>query len=500
MISNRFDNLSDSEEWKSVENLYKENQAELSVLQTNLVNKYGFSKVLAEDSILYELSGFVYNENTSFKNFFFFNLLLFYTIFLFLVLIFPILFVYRIFRKKYAYAILFEEMWDSRSLYSRFYKGIYNHIKSKDIALLLTSPNLKKETSIKNIEGWNDNVVDTRMSNLLYDYKIVYKIFKNDYLFGVTLFKASNKVNLLYIYLRLLRRMLMHSSQVDTVSSKVIISAVDYYWNPIKYFYYKKNIDKIVLIQHNHKYNYLYGRALMYCDNYFAHSTHSIDKISINQDSVIKSIGSLQVYDFIKNSKDKLKYDILFINQTVNDNLKDGTPLLDQDLLIKSHSKLIDNFTQYLNKNKDIKVVYMTKPTYMEVEPAKSIRKSFDTNKNIDFFSAYGKSTFDLVSKSKVIINMYSSVGREAYGMDKKVLWVNYDNCCSLFDLDIAEDDIHTLVTDNSYQAFEERINLLLSDDKEVDNHYKKLKEKYMNIQENPAKIIAAKINEILEK
>ena len=142
----------------------------------------------------------------------------------------------------------------------------------------------------------------------------------------------------------------------------------------------------------------------------------------------------------------------------------------------------------------------MTKPTYMEVEPAKSIRKSFDTNKNIDFFSAYGKSTFDLVSKSKVIINMYSSVGREAYGMDKKVLWVNYDNCCSLFDLDIAEDDIHTLVTDNSYQAFEERINLLLSDDKEVDNHYKKLKEKYMNIQENPAKIIAAKINEILEK
>ena len=71
MISNRFDNLSDSEEWKSVENLYKENQAELSVLQTNLVNKYGFSKVLAEDSILYELSGFVYNENTSFKNFFF---------------------------------------------------------------------------------------------------------------------------------------------------------------------------------------------------------------------------------------------------------------------------------------------------------------------------------------------------------------------------------------------------------------------------------------------
>jgi ribulose 1,5-bisphosphate carboxylase large subunit-like protein len=56
------------------------------------------------------------------------------------------------------------------------------------------------------------------------------------------------------------------------------------------------------------------------------------------------------------------------------------------------------------------------------------------------------------------------------------------------------------MISDNSYEAFEKRVNLLLSANKEVEEHYKKLKEKYMNIQENPAKIVANKIYELLEK
>ncbi len=55
------------------------------------------------------------------------------------------------------------------------------------------------------------------------------------------------------------------------------------------------------------------------------------------------------------------------------------------------------------------------------------------------------------------------------------------------------------MIDDNSYKAFEKRINLLLSENKEVNEHYKKLKEKYMNINENPAKVVADKVLELLK-
>ena len=125
------------------------------------------------------------------------------------------------------------------------------------------------------------------------------------------------------------------------------------------------------------------------------------------------------------------------------------------------------------------------------------IKNIFKYIPNITFKEAYGKETFTYVNQSEVIINMYSSVGIESYGLDKKVLWINYKHCCDVFKYD-TEEDLHVMINDNSYKAFEERVNLLLSDNKDVDNHYKKLKEKYMNIQENPAKIVANKINELL--
>jgi len=190
----------------------------------------------------------------------------------------------------------------------------------------------------------------------------------------------------------------------------------------------------------------------------------------------------------------------MFINQTVDDNLTDTDFDLDQKKLQNSYYLLVDNFKKYLTKNKDIKAIYVAKGKTINSSPSIVVKEKYKELSNIKFIGTYGPTTFDVIQKSKLIINMYSSSGFEAYGLDKKVLWINYDRCCDSFKYDTEQEDLHVMINDSSYEAFEERINLLLSDNKEVDEHYKKLKQKYMNIQGNPAKIIANKINEILEK
>jgi len=49
---------------------------------------------------------------------------------------------------------------------------------------------------------------------------------------------------------------------------------------------------------------------------------------------------------------------------------------------------------------------------------------------------------------------MYSSVGFDSHGLDKKVLWINYDRCCDIFKYDTEIEDLHVMI-DDSYEAFE---------------------------------------------
>ena len=178
--------------------------------------------------------------------------------------------------------------------------------------------------------------------------------------------------------------------------------------------------------------------------------------------------------------------------------LTNAWPDLNQERLIDNYHLLINNFKLYLEKHSNIKSIYVAKHTTINSEPSTTVKEKFKNISNIKFIGAYGPKTFELIKKSKLVINMYSSLGFEAYGLDKRVLWVNYNRCCDLFKYDVENEDIHVLINDTSYESFEERVNLLLSENSDVDKHYIKLKEKYMNIQDNPAEIVARKIEELL--
>lgn len=503
MTSKKFSSFKNIPEWHTAYSIMEKYAEPLSILSSMFSKKYNFKENDIADAFLYEIMDLTYSSSKM-NNFLFPNHIKSFSIYALLIFAFilclPIFMIYSIFAKERVVNVLYEEMWDVRSWYKRFYKYVDDELNVNiSRALFLTSFSIfKQETDASKISSWNGDIIDVRDRNKFFCYKTIYNVIVKDSMSIFFLYNLSKKngVDFIYLYLRLLRRFIMYSSHVSNIKAMVILSAGDYYWNPIRYICYKRKIDNIILIQHNNKDNYLYGRLFPYCDYYYGHSEDSLSKLEGIDFTKKASVGSFQLIPFLEKREPII--DILFINNTVNDMLEKGTPLINKSHLLKQHEILISNFKSFLEKYDTLNVVYVCKPTYLSIAPAKNIQKEFENFQNFQILEAYGPEMFELVSTSKLIINMYSGVGKEAYGLDKKVLWINYDACCNAFEIDTEKEDIHIIIKDTSYKEFERKVTLLLSENKEVDEHYKKLKEKYMNMQGNPAKILAGKIHEIL--
>ncbi|MFA6192490.1 MAG: hypothetical protein WC665_09070 [Sulfurimonas sp.] len=496
-----FTSLNNNEDWTDTYNLYKKNIEVFSKVIEKIMNNYKITKIQARDTVLYELMSSNYGKNHkrllhSKERF---KWLIIYLTAIVGISLNSLLSIFIV-HKKIKKDVLFEEMFAKGGWNVRFYGYITKKLINKPIsqAILYTHPGVNKDIFNKSIERWNGEVINRRYSSMFFSFKESCAVVYNDFFYFYELFKLSKNINTTYIYLRIIRKYLVYSSQIKNIEADVLVAAGDYYWNPIKYFVYKKKIKNIILLQHNFKNEYLHNRLFQCCDFYYAHSNQAIEKLEGIPLAKKYSIGSFQLIPFLEN--EPIEYDIIFINQTVNDDLTNVWHNLNQKKLVDSFYLLIKNFKLYLEQHSEIKAVYIAKNEAINLEPSVTVKKDYEDLSNIKFMGTYGPTTFELIKKSKLVINMYSSVGFEAYGLDTKVLWVNYNRCCDTFKYDVENEDLHVIIHDTSYEAFEERVNLLLSETEEVEVHYKKLKEKYMNIQENPAKIVANKIYELLGK
>lgn len=493
--------LDNNEIWKSTYNIYINNEKIFKKIMQSIQRKYGLSAEMSKDAMLYEIMSCQYGNNRYYKKQSLIKWTLIY-LGIFILIPFNIVIssiIYFIIKKKKAH-LIYEEMWPINSLYDRFYNYIDEQIKSHSLkkAILFISPSFAFDTLSKVPKNYKNKIINRRFSNILFYHDFGIKIFVKDSFFIINLIIYSKKsdINYIYLYLRFIRKLLMYSSQSTKFKCDILISASDYYWNPVKYFMYKKSAKNIILIQHNYINEYLHLRLFQYCDYYYAHSHQSVEKHEFCGSAIFYSLGSFQLIPFLKAKK--IEYDVLFVSQPVYDNLLHTDPFLDQQKLINSYNNLINNFYLFLRNNPNIKAIYVTKMGNIDNKPATEDIKILAPLSNIKFISTAGKETFNLISQSKLIINMYSSIGFESYGLNKRVLWINYNRCCDIFKYDTENEDIHVIINDIDYTSFEKRVNLLLSDNKEVDKHYAKLKEKYMNIQENPASVVADKIVELV--
>jgi hypothetical protein len=490
-----FKSLRDNVYWQEIYKTYSDNIDDIAPLIKRVQKKYGMDFETARDSILYELTNSFINESNRKKLFnknrlkWFLNYLLFM-----LAIAFSgfIDFILSPFKKRVKVDVIYEEMWKKNGLYRRFYKYIDKELQNSTVrTVLFNHPAPTKELFSVNIEGWNGEIINRRYSAFIFEAGEVNRVIYKDFLFFFKLWQISKNINITYLYIRFLRKIVLYKSQIHKIKANHIIMAADYYWNPIKYHQFKKNIKNIILIQHNMKTNII-NNTFQYSDLHLLHSRDAIKNMEGFGNSKLLPVGSFQLIPFIE--KVDLKYDIFFINQTVHDNLTNIYTLLDQKKLIEQFEILIENFSRYLSEHKHIKAVYVAKAKDREKTPFTEVKYRLSNLTNIDFYATYGSDTFQLLQQSKLVINMYSSVGREAYGLDKRVLWVNYKHSCSTFGQNIEKEELHTLIDDNSYEIFKDRVDLLLSDNEEVKQHFKNLKEEYMNIRENPAKLLAKQI------
>lgn len=478
-----------------------------------LSHKYGIDYKLMSDAVLYELSLLFNSKDSSnsrvFRRSSLKDIFILFSILLYLLLLLPFSYLLTFFVQKKQFDVIYEEMWDKDSWYKRFYRYVDKYLVGIKKGIIFTSVNTKKTSNIKNIENIDEfkgEVLDTRSRNQIYAFHAIFWVLKKEVLYIkklITIAKRS-EINLIFLNLRIIRRLLMYKSQISNIESKVLVSAGDYYWSPLKYLMYKEHIKNILLIQHNYKGEALLNSLLLMSDVYFAHSRSSVNKL-IGMDKTEKiPCGSIQLSPYLSNIDSDTEYDILLVSQTVYDQnlvtVKQRNNF-DQAKLINAYKKLLENLSQYLlSKNGSIRVVCVTKPSYYNDKSFVLVKEYLGKNKNVSFVKAYGPDVFKLIKKSKLIINMYSSLGFEAYGLDKKVLWINYDHCTDAMGFDTEQEDLHILIKDSRYKAFEMRVNLLLSDSIEVSRHYEKLKVKYMNVKENPGKVVADKIKELLEE
>jgi hypothetical protein len=368
---------------------------------------------------------------------------------------------------------------------------------------VLNFPSYSKSVQINQIEGiGTKSVFDIRRYNIFFNTRLAFKVFFSDFFYFFTLSQyKTNGLDLSVLYIKLLRKMLIYTTQGSFLDTKILISASDYYWNPYKYYFFKKmGVKNIFLIQHNFVGDYITNNFYLSCDYYFAHSQLAIEKKMGFYTKNQLAIGSLQLCPFL-NHQMPIQYDLLIIDQPVHDlYMVKSRDKGDKNDIITHYNLLLNNIKDYLLKNKTINAIYISKPGAMSKDTFSSIHTLFKDVGNITFKETYGKVTFDYINQSKLLINMYSSAGIEAYGLDKKVLWVNYNNSCDVFKYDLEDEDLHVLIHNTSSEVFEEKVDFLLSENEETNQHYKKLKEKYMNIQENPAKIIADLTQQIVNE
>ena len=440
-----------------------------------------------------------FNYNLRFKEFIY--ALSFY---LYLIFSLPFSSIYYAFIRKNKFDVIYEEMWPGdTSAYKRFYNYIEKHLLKCSTAILVT-PIYKPLKKIKKIDEYkNKKTINRGLSNYLFHPYDILSLLKNDFFSIYKLFIESkkSKVNLIMMYLRITRRIIFYKAQTYNVSANVLIGANDYYWNPTKYYIYKNNgFNNIILLQHNYKHDIDANSLYIYCDIYFADSKNALalSKYIIAREKY--SIGNVQLSPFVKNEKNYIRNDIFVVHHPIKSSDYDNSSGLTNQALLEMYELFLSHLETFAEKFPQFSIVYVSKKFKdHKILYFNENKDRFKDINNIECVTKYGKETYDLINSSKLLINIFSSLGVQAYGLNKRVLWININNILDSLGLPNTKEDIDIVVEDE-YDVFEKKLlNLLQNDSKEMEEFLENKKQEYMNIQENPAIVVANKVLELLE-
>jgi len=487
--------------YRYTEAIYEDNRSTIHEMAELLSKHYDLSEQTVLDTIKKEI--YLAQEshkrfeqkNNSFKSWITFYLSILYS---FLSSLF-----YRS-PKKEHYDIVYEEMWLQNSWYKRVYSYLKFDSKFTEAILFVPVYFIKPFRHLVFNEGTLP-FINRYRSNYIFDREISAKVFRNEFFLFFTLLQLTRKsqYDFMQIYLRILRKVLIYTTQIKNINAKVIIGTGDYYWGPLKYEIYKKSFANIVLIQYALKNKFSSEGKWISCDYYFGYSRmlmeERCDGLDVKKEMLY--CGNIQLTPFTdKIGSIDTAYDILFIHQPYYVDFFKKFDWLDQESWKTEYLTLVKNIKRFADEFPQYSVCYFGKKGQDNPENNIYSKEVIDILNGDNIYQSYtsGYDSYMNLLKSTVIINQISTLGYDALGLNKKTLWINYGNILDGYEFDVREEAVDVLI-DNSYEAFKNKILLLLSAQNDVAEFYKNRKKEYMNVTANPGLAIRDKINELLE-
>jgi len=397
--------------------------------------------------------------------------------------------------KKIFSSILCEEIFQETkySLYDRFYRHILYYINS-DFFIYFTNFNRSYygDNKFTNFKGY----IKKRFVKNIFPFGITLKVIL------VSLFKyydlaklnSHGSIDVVYIYIRLIKNILVYNAEGYKVKANVFITALPYEWSPIKYIILKKSYKNIFILQQNDVYDRTNTNIYnLYADSYFAFSKYHLKKFSdVIYAREKYAVGSVVLNSLLLNKQNDFnkKYDISIMYGEFD---VPFFPYTDRKIHFMNE-KFIDNIMLFAINNPSITL-------YFIIKPKKSLllkcEKRFSSYKNIILVDSYGIETLKFISQSKLFINTVSTLGIQSYALDTNVLWINYNNVVTNikgYNLPYEESDLD-VISNPEYKKLEEKIlDYLYYDTNSYNDILQEKKKNFIEVDKNSAEIIAKKV------
>ncbi|RAZ44848.1 hypothetical protein [Campylobacter hyointestinalis] len=368
--------------------------------------------------------------------------------------------------------------------FNTFYNSIYNALLPSNQKIYATT-----KTYCDNFNKDMDVIQATH--NFLFEKNICKTIFRasfNNY-FKLIYFSIKYKFDFIGLYVRLIGSIARHETESKGLDIDFLISAHDNGYDAFRYFIYKKNgIKNIILIQNGLRGNNnpSEGSLYLYADFYLSYGKKQSQMLLGLHTNKTIHCGSFPLYQyFLKYENVQVDYDVILIEQITNIDFE-------KSFYMGTFLRIIDHLKRFADEYKNLKVAYRTRNArvigtqqrYLPVD-----KKLIGCN--VIFESLQSENSYEAVMKSKIVVTYCSSLGLEAVGLGKKVLFCNYDNLSS-----IPNQNSVAVTLSGVYEEFKDKLLYLLNSDyKNLIHCYSDLKSNYMNIARNPVDEIIDIIN-----
>ena len=448
--------------------IYYDNENSFRTLENYFESKYSIPKNILQDTIIREL---VSSSNKKVS-------LLKYYGFIFILLVSTIFYKKK---KKHKGDILFDNF--TITAYNRFYKHIYENLENKKMSYLSSEISEQYPTDISFVK-----------TNKLYERKISFKIIFNE-LFGYFKYKSMSKkfgIDYLYISTKILYWLAKYKTDIDNVNYKLLISNGDNYYNAIRYYIYKQSaIKQIFLFQNGTRGANIHNISKDYCvysDYYFAHGTKSILlQKGMNAKKKIP-FGSISLLPYLKSKQKELKYDIVFLEQMTphRDKLFEGKEV--KNATFENYMLILEHLAKFSNEFPNLKILYRVISVKRDVYP--DLVKEIDErlkNSNVIIDEHIHNNSHEAIINSNVCLIYSSTVGFEALGLGKKVLFFNYNN----LDFVLSKKDEIGVVIEKSYETFKKKVLYVTNNDNhKIQDYYNQRKKIFMNTRSYSNKLL----------